>query len=75
MKALSTCSIGNPKIPNLFEEEEFVIGKGRKIREGDSVTLITTGVATKAAMEAADKLAEQGISVDLDRPAYCLASG
>ena len=57
--------IGNPKIPNLFEEEEFVIGKGRKIREGDSVTLITTGVATKAAMEAADKLAEQGISVDL----------
>ena len=57
--------IGNPKIPNLFEQEEFVIGKGRKICEGDSVTLISTGVVTAAAMDAAKLLEKQGISVDL----------
>lgn len=57
--------IGNPKIPNLFEEEPFVIGKGRKIREGGSVTVISTGVVTAAAMAAADKLAAKGIQVDL----------
>lgn len=57
--------IGNPKIPVLFEEEPFVIGKGRIIRDGTDVTIISTGSVTKAAMEAADNLMKKGVSVRL----------
>jgi transketolase len=57
--------IGNPKIPVLFDDEPFVIGKGRVIKEGTDVTVISTGSTTKAAMEAVDNLSKQGISVRL----------
>lgn len=57
--------IGNPEIPVLFEEREFVIGKGRVIREGSDVTIIATGSATRSAMEAAENLAKKNISVRL----------
>lgn len=57
--------IGNSKIPTLFEEAPFEIGKGRIIRDGDDVTIISTGSTTKAAIEAADNLAGRGISVRL----------
>lgn len=56
--------IGNPKIPVLFEGEPFVIGKGRKITEGEALTLITTGSMTMAAMEAVERLEEEGIQVE-----------
>ena len=56
--------IGNPKIPVLFEKEPFVIGKGRKITEGEALTLITTGSMTMAAMEAVERLEEEGIQVE-----------
>lgn len=56
--------IGNPKIPVLFEREPFVIGKGRKITEGEALTLITTGSMTMAAMEAVERLEEEGIQVE-----------
>jgi transketolase len=57
--------IGNPEIPVLFEDREFVIGKGRVIREGSDVTIIATGSATRSAMEAAENLAKKNISVRL----------
>lgn len=57
--------IGNPKIPVLFQEEPFEIGKGRIIREGSDVTIISTGSTTKAAIDAADELAKRGVSVRL----------
>ena len=57
--------IGNPEIPVLFEEREFVIGKGQVIREGSDVTIIATGSATRSAMEAAENLAKKNISVRL----------
>jgi transketolase len=57
--------IGNPKIPVLFEEEPFVIGKGRILQDGTDVTIISTGSVTKAAMEAADNLMKKGVSVRL----------
>lgn len=57
--------IGNSKIPTLFEDAPFEIGKGRIIRDGDDVTIISTGSTTKAAIEAADNLAKRGISVRL----------
>ncbi len=64
--------IGNPKIPVLFDEQPFVIGKGRIIREGTDATIISTGSTTKAAIEAADNLTKQGVSVRLvGMPTVC----
>lgn len=55
--------IGNPKIPVLFERRPFVIGKGQLLREGTDVTLISTGSTTLDAIQAAEDLKKQGISV------------
>lgn len=55
--------IGNPKIEEIFEEKEFVIGKGNVLVEGDDLTIISTGSTTKAAIEAAEILKEKGVSV------------
>lgn len=64
--------IGNPKIPILFEEEPFEIGKGRIIREGTDVTIISTGSMTMAAIEASNNLSKQGVSVRLiGMPTVC----
>ena len=57
--------IGNNKIPCLFEEAPFKIGKGRLIREGGDVTVISTGSVTGAAMGACEMLAERGINAEL----------
>jgi transketolase len=40
--------IGNAAIPNIFEEEPFVIGKGKLVREGRDVTIVSTGTQTLA---------------------------
>ncbi len=64
--------IGNPKIPVLFDEKPFEIGKGRIIREGTDITIISTGSTTMAAIEAAGHLSEQGVSVRLiGMPTVC----
>lgn len=57
--------IGNPKIPVLFERKSFEIGKGRILTEGSDVTIISTGSATKDALEAVDILKEKGIHAEL----------
>ncbi len=57
--------IGNPKIPQIFEESEFVIGKGRVIREGSDVTVISTGSCTLDAIEAVSILEKEGIQATL----------
>lgn len=57
--------IGNPKIPELFEEEPFEIGSAKVLHEGADITLVSTGSATLDALEAAKQLEEEGISVDL----------
>lgn len=57
--------IGNPKIPQLFEREPFVIGKGKVLREGTDVTLISTGSCTLDALTAVEILEKQGISTKL----------
>lgn len=56
--------IGNPKIPMLFEERTFEIGKGQLLRSGDALTLLSTGSATADAMEAVKILETEGISVE-----------
>jgi transketolase len=64
--------IGNPKIPVLFDEKPFEIGKGRIISEGTDITIISTGSTTMAAIEAADNLSKQGVSVRLiGMPTVC----
>jgi transketolase len=52
--------------PILFNDNyEFEIGRGVKIMEGDSATIIGAGFTTSIAMEAAKALEEEGIEVDL----------
>lgn len=55
--------IGNPKIPVLFDEEPFEIGKGRLIEDGEDLTIIATGSMTSRVMDALPKLKEAGYSV------------
>ena len=53
--------IGNGKIPNLFPAGPFEIGKGRLIQAGNDVTVISTGPATAAVLEAQKHLESRGI--------------
>lgn len=64
--------IGNPKIPVLFEEKPFEIGKGSILKEGTDVTIISTGTETGPALEAAKAIEEAGISVQvIGMPTVC----
>ena len=52
--------------PVLFEgAEPLRIGKARKLRDGSDLTIAACGVPVAMAMEAAERLAADGISVDL----------
>ncbi len=52
--------------PELFENSApMEMGKARKIRDGKDLTIAVCGVPTYMAMEAAEKLESEGISVDL----------
>jgi len=44
---------------------KFEIGKGTVLREGSDVTIVATGICVGSALEAADKLAEDGISAEV----------
>ena len=44
---------------------KFEIGKGTVVREGSDVTIVATGICVGSALEAADKLAEEGISAEV----------
>ena len=44
---------------------KFEIGKGVLLREGTDVTIIATGLCVNSALEAAEKLAEDGISAEV----------
>lgn len=57
--------IGNPKIPQLFDEVLFKIGVGQVLREGADVTIISTGSATLDAIQAAELLERKGIHASL----------
>jgi transketolase len=54
-------------IPTLFDREKyrFDFGKGVKISGGNDVTIISTGIMTKTAIEASDELKKQGISAGI----------
>ena len=65
--------IGNPKIPELYDgEREFTIGKGQLLRDGSDLAIISTGSTTVYALEAAKKLAEQGVdAMIIGMPTVC----
>src|SRR5690606_35401217 len=57
---------GRPKWPNFTpENQKFEIGKAQVLAEGADVTLLACGHMVWLAVEAAKKLAEEGISVEL----------
>ena len=55
---------GRLAAPVIFDEEtyKFEIGKGQVVTEGTDVTIIATGLMVGNSMEAAEMLAEKGIS-------------
>lgn len=64
--------IGNQKIPQIFEEKPFVIGKGEILCEGSDLTIVSTGSSTLDALGAVEILKEEGISVQLiGMPSVC----
>lgn len=44
---------------------KFEIGKGTVVREGSDVTIVATGICVGNALEAAEKLAEEGVSAEV----------
>ena len=55
--------LGRLAVPTVYEEgETFTIGKGKILREGKDVALISCGLMTAVALEAAELLAAEGIA-------------
>ena len=54
--------LGRAAVPVFYEDASAIkLGKGNMLRDGEDVAIISTGIMTPAAMEAADHLAEEGI--------------
>lgn len=58
---------GRAAVPVINDKPDykFEIGKGVCLREGKDVTIVTTGVCVASAMEAAEKLAADGIDAEI----------
>ncbi|MBJ7428563.1 MAG: 1-deoxy-D-xylulose-5-phosphate synthase [Bacteroidia bacterium] len=55
---------GNGTTPNWKTPfQELTIGKGRKLKDGDEVAIVSFGTAGNLAAEAIEKLAEEGVNV------------
>ena len=53
-----------PKLPVIFPDDyRFQVGKATELRNGKDVTVIAIGIMVAAALEAADKLKQEGITV------------
>jgi transketolase len=58
--------VGRPSIPVIQRENyQFEIGKAEVLREGGDLTIIACGVMVGEALQAADKLLEEGIKVNV----------
>ena len=58
--------LGRAKVPQVYEEGfELELGRAYVLREGADVTLVASGVEVAQALEAAEKLAEQGVSAEV----------
>lgn len=56
--------LGRAKVPAIYDENKFKfeIGKGIEVKEGNDVTIIATGIMVSKALEASEKLQQEGIS-------------
>src|SRR5438093_3031705 len=53
---------GRPNVPIVYENGcSFELGKANRLRDGKDITLIANGLMVAAALEAAEKLAGQGV--------------
>jgi transketolase len=53
---------GRPNVPIVYENGcSFKLGKANQLRDGEDLTIIANGLMVSAAIEAADRLAGQGI--------------
>ena len=58
--------MGRLAVPVIFDDTyKFQIGKANRLRDGKDVTIIACGIMVQAALEAAVKLGEQGISAKI----------
>lgn len=58
--------LGRPKVPVFTDADEpFILGKATVLREGIDVTIIACGIMVGEALEAADLLADDGISATI----------
>jgi len=57
---------GRPKVPVFMPaDEKFVVGKGIQLTEGTDVTIVATGHLVWESLQAAERLEEEGISVEV----------
>ena len=56
----AVCPVINDK-----PDYDFEIGKGTILREGTDLTIVATGICVGSSLEAAEKLAEEGISAEV----------
>ncbi len=57
---------GRPKVPNFTDiNQNFEIGKGIKLIDGNDVTIVATGHLVSEAIEACEQLENEGISAEL----------
>ncbi|MDI3310790.1 MAG: transketolase family protein [Thermoanaerobacterium sp.] len=55
--------LGRMAVPDIHDKNyKFELGKGEIIREGKDIAIIATGIMVSIALEAADKLKEEGIN-------------
>jgi transketolase len=55
---------GRPKVPQLYDNEtRFHLGKANTMRSGDDITIIANGIMVAMALDAAEELADDGVSV------------
>ena len=58
---------GRAAVPvfNTNDDYKFEIGKGVKLRDGKDITIVATGICVDSALQAAEKLAADGVEADV----------
>ena len=58
--------LGRPGVPVIYDDNDDIqIGKAKLLKEGNDITIIACGHQVAAALEASEKLSDEGISSDV----------
>ena len=57
--------LGRSKIETIVNKDKFVLGKGYYLTQGKDLAIIACGIMVRQALEAADMLKDQGLSVSV----------